>query len=123
MSILARLRRWIAGFSPPPGKGPPPGMYESPLDKLGNRTADAIDAGDFKKAEKLCRSLLHEYPTAFDGHQRMGELREAQGRFREAAEEYSKVLEQIKASPNGTDQETIRFVTEDRDRALAKAKG
>lgn len=127
MSIPARLKRWAAELvwlaTPPSERSRlPPGAYESPLDKLGNRTADAIDAGDFDKAEKLCRRLLREYPTTFDGHQRLGELREAQGRFQEAAEEYAKVLEQIRANPDGADEETVRYVTENRQRALAKGR-
>jgi len=127
LSILARLKRWAAELvwvATPASERPdlPPGAYESPLDKLGNRAADALETGDYEKAEKLCQRLLREYPTALDGRQRLGELREAQGRFQEAAEEYAKVLAQIRANPDGTDEETVRYVTENRDRALAKAR-
>jgi tetratricopeptide (TPR) repeat protein len=98
----------------------PPGAYESPLDKLGNSVVDAIEAGDFDKAEKLCRRLLREYPGAVDGHDRLALLREAQGRFREAAEHYEKVLEMVRRSPKRTDPEIVSLITAQRDLALAR---
>lgn len=123
MSILAWIREWMAGGSPPTDKGPPPGMYESPLDKLSNRVLDAIEERDYEKAEKLCRKLLRKYPKMPDGHDRLGYLREAQGRFQDAAAEYSKLLEMLQHSPEGQDQEMIQHFTEKRDEARAKAKG
>lgn len=101
---------------------PPEGFVEAPIDKLSNRALDAIKAHDYKKAEKLCRRLLREYPDQFDGHARLGMLREAQGRFEEAAEQYSKLLEMIKRSPGGTDKQTVRYFERQRDQALDKAK-
>lgn len=96
---------------------------ELEVDALSNRTLDAIEARRYDEAEKLCQQLLREYPDVFDGHDRMGELREAQGRFQEAAQHYSKVLEMIKRNPAGTDEGTLKYCTEKRDRALAKAEG
>ena len=120
MSILARLKRWVVGLAPRPG--PPPGMYESPLDRLSNSVLDAIEAGNYDEAENLCRRLLREYPKALDGHERLAILREAQGRFQEAAEQYSKVLKTLRKNPKGTDSETVRHITDQRDQMLAKAK-
>lgn len=120
MSILARIKQWAMGLSS--SNSPPMRFVETPLDKLSNRALDAIKARDYAEAEKLCRRLLREYPDMFDGYDRLGLLREAQGRFKEAAEQYSKLLEMIQRDPEGTDPETVRDFTEQRDRALAKAK-
>lgn len=95
---------------------------ELELDALSNRALDAIEALNYDEAERLCQQLLREYPDVFDGHDRMGELREIQGRFREAADHYSKMLEMIKRNPAGTDKDTLNYCTEKRDRALAKVK-
>lgn len=97
-------------------------MVETPLDKLSNRALDAIEAGRYDQAEQLCRKLLRNHRKAFDGHDRMAKLRQAQGRFQEAARHYSKLLEMINKDPTGTDQETVQYVTEKRDRTLAQVK-
>lgn len=95
---------------------------ETDVDTLSNQALDAIEARKYDEAEKLCQQLLREHPGAFDGHDRMGELREIQGRFGEAAEHYSKMLTMVKSNPAGTDANTLKYCTEKRDRALAKAK-
>jgi tetratricopeptide (TPR) repeat protein len=100
----------------------PPGAYESPLDKLSNSVVDAIEAGDYDAAEKRCQQLLREYPGVFDGHERMAMLRDAQGRFREAAEHYTKLLKMMKKNPRDLDPEMIGYFTKQRDQALAKAR-
>ena len=63
------------------------------LDDLSNSVVDAIEAGKYDQAEKLCQRLLSEYPNVFDGHQRLAMLREAQGRFQEAADHYTNVID------------------------------
>lgn len=93
------------------------------LDDLSNRVVDAIEKGRYTRAEKLCRRLLREYPRMFDGHERLGMLRAAQGRYQEAAKHYDIVLGMMRKHPSGIDQETIEYVTELRDNALAKVKG
>jgi len=97
-------------------------FVETPLDKLSNRALDAIEAGQYQQAEVLCRKLLRKYRQAFDGHQRMAMLRAAQGRFEEAARHYEKLLEMIQKDPGGTDAETVQYLTEQRDQALAQAQ-
>lgn len=119
MSILARFKRWAAQLVW--RSSLPPGAYESPLDKLSNSVVDAIEAGDFDAAEKRCQRLLREYPDVFDGHERMAMLREAQGRFREAADHYGKLLKMMKKNPRDLDPEMIGHYSEQRDQALAKA--
>ncbi len=98
----------------------PPGMYESPIDRLSNRTADAIDAGRYDEAEELCRKLLEQYPDTLDGHDRSGMLREAQGRFEEAAEHYAKAAAMAGSDNSAAARETIKYLNECRDRALSK---
>jgi tetratricopeptide (TPR) repeat protein len=93
------------------------------LDDLSNSAIDAIEAGQYDKAEELCQKLLRDYPDVFDGHERMAMLREAQGRFQEAAENYNKVLDMMQKKPKNVDQETIQYITELRDQALAQTKG
>lgn len=92
------------------------------LDALSNSVMDAFEASKHAEAEKLCERLFREYPEVFDGHRHMGMIREAQGRFQEAAEHYAKVLEMIRKDPTNTDEETVQDFREDRDRALRKAK-
>ncbi len=95
---------------------------ETDVDTLSNQALDAIEARKYDEAEKLCQQLLREHPGSFDGHDRVGELREIQGRFGEAVENYSKMLALVKSNPSGTDADTLKYCTEKRDRALAKAK-
>ncbi|MBI2176973.1 MAG: tetratricopeptide repeat protein [Candidatus Tectomicrobia bacterium] len=95
---------------------------ETDLDALSNSVLDSIEAGDYDEAEKRCRRLLLEYPEMLDGHDRLATLREAQGRFKEAAEHYEKAMLVVHRHPEGTDQETVQELKEKRDRALAKAK-
>lgn len=92
------------------------------FDDLSNRVVDAIEAGNYDQAEKICQSLLNEYPELFDGHERLAMLREAQGRFKEAADHYDKVLDLMRKNPTHIDHDTIQYITEQRDRALAQAK-
>lgn len=95
---------------------------ETDLDALSNSVMDAIEARDFDAAEKRCQKLLLEFSDVIDGYVRLAMLREAQGRFQEAAEHYDKALEMIRRTPEGFDNETVRYLTEQRDQALAKAK-
>lgn len=103
---------------------PPDGHLEieTDLDALSNSVLDAIEAGHFDEAERRCQRLLLEYPQMLDGHNRMGRLREAQGRFEEAAKHYAKAIEVVRRHPEGTDEDTIQHLAEQRDRALAKAR-
>ena len=82
----------------------------------------SICSGEYDQAQNLCQTLLREYPDVFDGHERLAMFREAQGRFQEATDHYEKVLEMMKKKPQGIDRETIQYIAELRDQALAKAK-
>jgi tetratricopeptide (TPR) repeat protein len=95
-------------------------LVETPLDKLSNRALDAIEAGQYHQAETRCRKLLRKYPKALDGHDRMAQLRLAQGRFREAVNHYDKLLEMAQKDTEQADPETIQYITEQRDEARAQ---
>jgi tetratricopeptide (TPR) repeat protein len=105
-----------------PEMQPPSGMFESELDWLSNSALDAIEAEKFEEAENLCRRLLSEHPDMPDGHDRMAMLREAQGRFTEAAEHYGAVLELMRRDPEAFGPEPVEYIEERRRRALSKVR-
>ena len=92
------------------------------LDDLSNSALDEIEAGRFDKAEKLCEKLLKMSPDVIDGHDRMGMLREAEGRHKEAADHYANVLKIIEQHPDDYDSEVTAMFLQKRTEALAKAK-
>ena len=92
------------------------------LDDLSNGAVDAIQAKRYEEAQRLCDELLREYPQMVDGHDRLGMLREAQGRFAEAAAEYAKALAIIAGEPDRHGPEMAGIFRERRDGALARAK-
>ena len=96
-------------------------LVETPLDKLSNRALDAIEAGHFSEAERLCKKLLRLYRKAPDGHHRMAMLRMAQRRFDDAARHYDKLLEIARKDPRHFDPEAVQYFTEQRDQAMAQA--
>ena len=95
---------------------------ETSLDKLSNRALEAIEAGRYQQAEQLCKKLLRVYRKAPDGHERMAMLREAQKRCADAARHYDKLLEMFQKTPRDFDPETVQYITELRDQALAQAE-
>lgn len=60
------------------------------LDDLSNRVPRLIDAGKLDEAEAIGRELLERYPEMPDGLERMGEVHEARGNAKLAAEYYRK---------------------------------
>lgn len=95
-------------------------LVETPLDKLSNRALDAIEAGHFKQAERLCKKLLRAYPKTPDGHDRMGMLRMAQRRFDDAAHHYDKLLDMARKDPGHFHPEAVQYFTEQRHQAMAQ---
>lgn len=95
---------------------------ETDLDALSNSVLAAMLMRKYDEAETICQRLLLEHPEVIDGHVRLGDLRDAQGRFQEAAKHYSKALEMMSQQPRWFDQETVEEVTSWRDQVLAKAK-
>lgn len=92
---------------------------QTPLDKLSNRALAAIEAGRFQHAEQLCKKLLRVYRKAPDGHQRMGMLRMAQGRFEDALRHYDKLMEMARKEPEYFGPEAEQYIDELRGQAQA----
>lgn len=98
------------------------GILESDPDQLSNAALDAIEGKRFDEAEKLCERLLKEFPDLIDGHERLAMLREAEGRFQDAADQYSRVLEMMERRPAAFDSEAIGYIKDCRGRVLSKVK-
>lgn len=96
---------------------------QSAMAVLCRCATEAIEAKKYDEAEKICRRLLIEHPDQFDSFDAVGELREAQGQFQEAADNYSKALEILKHHTKGSDQSGPKHWENKRDRALSKMKG
>lgn len=96
---------------------------ETPLDKLSNRALDAIEAGRFKQAEQLCQKLLRVYRKAPDGHERMGMLRMAEGRFEDALHHYDQLLQMAQKEPQHFGPEAEQYIAELRGQAQAAIAG
>ena len=71
------------------------------LDEASNGVVDLIDAGRLAEAEQAARDLLVRYPEVPDGHDRLGMVYEARGQHRQAADCYRKVIEFMRAHPEG----------------------
>jgi tetratricopeptide (TPR) repeat protein len=102
----------------PTGGGIP---FEGEIDKLSNSVLDAIDAGRFDEAERICERLRREYPETFDWHARYAKLREAQGRFEEAAEHYAEARDLVMRQADGPSPGLADMFEQRRNSALAKA--
>lgn len=81
---------------------------EDDLDELSNRALDLTNAGRFEEAEGLCRELKKRYPDQIDHLDRLGGIREAQGRFEEAAALYRQCAEFARTNP-GFDEHSVAF--------------
>ncbi len=101
---------------------PPHGVVIDDLDQVSNAAVDAINAKRFEEAEQLCGRLLKEYPEVPDGHDRLGMLREAQGRFAEAADAYAAALKIMKAQPDCFDPQLVELFEQRRQEAAAKTE-
>ncbi len=82
-------------------------MYTD-LDDLSNQVPDLIEKEDFDKAERVCQSLLQQFPEQIDGLQRFAEVFEAKGNNLKAAEYYRKSAE-FANQANGFDNESVEF--------------
>ncbi len=81
---------------------------EDDLDELSNRALDLTNAGRFDEAEKLCRELKERHPDQIDHLDRLGGIREAQGRFDEAAALYRQCAE-FARTHDGFDEHSVAF--------------
>jgi tetratricopeptide (TPR) repeat protein len=90
-----------------------PGFTE--LDDLSNSVLDLIKERRLDEAEAVCRELLLRYPDQIDGTERLGEVYEARGEKKKAAQYYRKAAQFAQDNP-GFDQEMIEWY-------LSRAKG
>jgi len=100
-----------------------PHVTETDIGDLSDATVNAIGARRFDEAERLCDRLLKEFPDQVDGHEQLGQLREAQGRFSEAAKHYTDALAFIDRVKEGFDEGSIAYFRECHARVLSKLKG
>jgi tetratricopeptide (TPR) repeat protein len=73
------------------------------LKEASNTPIRLIKAGKLGEAEKAARELLVRYPEVHDGYDRLGQVYEARGQNKEAADCYRKVIEFIHAHPDDYD--------------------
>jgi len=97
-----------------------PSFEFSEIDDLSNATAVLIEAGHFDDAELACQDLIERFPDQMDGIWRRAMLREAQGRFADAAQCYRETADFMRSS-DGVDQEGIDEMLENVSQMEAKA--
>ncbi len=81
------------------------------LEEVSNGIVDLVERRRFDEAEAACRRLQRDWPDLIDGIERMGLIREAQGRNAEAAQFYAKAAE-FAATHEGFDREAITWFRE-----------
>jgi tetratricopeptide (TPR) repeat protein len=97
-------------------KEPAPGR----VDGISHNAVIAIKAKRYGEAEKLCEQLLRDFPEDIDGHDLLGSLRKAQGRFQEAADHFTQALSVIDRHPGDYDADIPALLRRERDEVLAK---
>ena len=80
--------------------------YEE-LDRLSNRVPDLIDEGRLDEAEKVCQDLLHRFPEASDGIERLGHVYEVRGDLTTAAAHYRKAATFIRDNGEPEDEHAV----------------
>jgi len=74
------------------------------LERLSNRVPDLIDEGRLDEAEKVCQDLLHRFPEASDGIERLGHVYEVRGDLTTAAAHYRKAAAFIRENGEPEDE-------------------
>ncbi len=77
--------------------------YEE-LGQLSNRVPDLLDEGRLDEAEKVCHDLLHRFPDAVDGIERLGHVHEVRGDLTTAAAHYRKAAAFIRETEMPEDE-------------------
>ena len=80
----------------------------SDFDQLSNQVPELIAQGKYDEAEKVCQTLLSEFPEQIDGLHRFAEVWEARGENLKAAEYYRKTAEFAKQA-EGFEKESVDF--------------
>ncbi len=74
------------------------------LERLSNGVLDLIDQRRLDEAEKLCQELLHRFPDASDGIERLGHVYEVRGDPKTAAAHYRKAAAFIREGGESDDE-------------------
>lgn len=82
------------------------------LDAASNAVVDLVHAGRLDEAQRGARKLLLDYPELPDGHDRLGMVYEAQGRFLDAADCYRRVIAVAQADLDSFDPGYIDMFNE-----------
>jgi tetratricopeptide (TPR) repeat protein len=85
-------------------------MEQEALAEASNTPIRLIKAGKLDEAEKAARELLVHHPEVHDGYDRLGQVYEARGQNKEAADCYRKVIEFIQAHPHDYDDAEFEAV-------------
>lgn len=80
------------------------------LKEASNTPIRLIKAGKLDEAEKAARELLVRYPEVHDGYDRLGQVYEARGQNKEAADCYRKVISFIHSHPDDYDDADFEAV-------------
>jgi len=73
------------------------------LTDASNATLALVKAGRLEEAEAAARNLLERFPEVHDGWDRLGQVHEARGQKRQAADCYRNALQIIRAQPENYD--------------------
>lgn len=68
-------------------------MVPDELEEISNHVVDLIDEGQLDEAERLAKTLLHDYPEVVDGLERLAMVAEARGDLANAVQLYQRTLE------------------------------
>ena len=93
-------------LDPESSRTPPPLALDNfeELERLSNRVPDLIDEGRLDEAEKVCQDLLHRFPDASDGIERLGHVYEVRGDPTTAAAHYRKAAAFIRENGQPEDE-------------------
>jgi tetratricopeptide (TPR) repeat protein len=80
------------------------------LKEASNTPIRLIKAGKLDEADRAARELLVRYPEFHDGYDRLGQVYEARGQNKDAADCYRKVIEFIHAHPDDYDDPDFEAV-------------
>jgi len=80
--------------------------YEE-LEQLSNRVPELIEEGRLDEAEKVCQDLLHRFPDAIDGVERLGHVYEVRGDPTTAAAHYRKAAAFIRKTEEPEDEHAV----------------
>ena len=93
-------------LEPESSRPSPPIVFDDfeELTQLSNRVLDLIEERRLDEAEKLCQELLHRFPDASDGIERLGHVHEVRGDPATAAAHYRKAAAFIREGGDSDDE-------------------